>query len=91
MKRRVINLTLEELVTKVKSLEEQVINLAARQSNRSADADSGISEAKAKTEEVNTDLSALDDDIADSLLALAESISDMSMLIEEVSLNESDV
>ena len=52
MKRRVINLTLEELVTKVKSLEEQVINLAARQSNRSADADSGISEAKAKTEEV---------------------------------------
>lgn len=52
MKRRVINLTLEEVVTKVKSLEEQVINLAARQSNRSADADSGISEAKAKTEEV---------------------------------------
>ena len=45
-------MTLEELVTKVKSLEEQVINLATRQSNRSADADSGISEAKAKTEEV---------------------------------------
>gem|GEM_PF-6172307 len=42
----------DELVTRVLNLEEQNINLATRQSNRSADADSGISEAKAKTEEV---------------------------------------
>lgn len=85
------DITFEELVVKVRNIEEQYFNLATRQSNRSADADSGISEAKAKTEEVNTDLSALDDDIADSLLALAESISDMSILIEEVNTNESDV
>jgi len=85
------NLTHEELEIRFLNLEKQFDNLAKRQSNRSADADSGILEAKAKTGEVNTNLSALDDDIADSLLALAESISDMSMLIEEVNTNESDV
>ena len=84
-------MTFEELSTRVLNLEAQVDNLAARQSNRSADADSSISEAKVKTEKVNINLSALDDDIADSLLALAESISDMSILIEEVNTNESDV
>ena len=84
-------MSFDELIIKVNNLEEQFFKLAQKQGNRDSEAESGISEVRAKTKEVNTDLSALDDDIADSLLALAESISDMSILIEEVNTNESDV
>ena len=76
-------MTLEELVTKVKSLEEQVFNLATRQSNRSADADSGISEAKAKTEEVKREIKASVDDM-DLQIAMVQVDTEFLMCLEEL-------
>ena len=76
-------MTLEELVTKVKSLEEQVINLATRQSNRSADADSGISEAKAKTEENKREIETRADDM-DLQIAMVQVDTEFLMCLEEL-------